>query len=105
MISASFGGARLAAGLGGGVDQDVDPAERRRRLRDHGADRGVVAGVDVERHDLAPGRGAQLGRGRLEASARSRAAMATSHPFERQLTGDGLADTPAAAGHERPFCR
>ena len=89
-----------AAGDAGVVDEDVDVAERRQRLVDHGLVFGdVVDGRSVGRRlpaealDLADG----LPRRLIVPAVVDRHVGAVF----RQREGDGLADAPSAAGDKR----
>jgi hypothetical protein len=96
--------AMVAAGAapprrGGGVDQEVDAAQRADSRFDQGLVRGVVAGVDRERYDAPAGGGGQLqGRGGQGPQVSGRDHHVDALLGEGQ--GDRLADAAAGAGDQ-----
>jgi len=87
------------AGRGGVVDQDVDAVQLMDRRLDQGFDRGVVTGVDDQRHDAATGGGGQLqGRG-----GQGLQVSGGDHHVDALLgegQGNRLADAAAGAGDQ-----
>ena len=90
--------AGLAAGI---IDQDIDPAEPVHHGADHPVDLFHLAQMGLDRECLSP-KGLNLCSGSFKV-VHLAAGKRNLRPGLGKSQGNGLADTTAAAGHNRCF--